>query len=211
MNPNGQSEDWQAPNQQDSASFASESQPEISDGESSDLTNPEPQVSELVPDSQTSNESDYMTPVHWQAVEYIQREKTALWYIFLAIITAALMLIAVLWMRSWSFAVLVPVMSVALIVYARRPPHEVPYTLSRQGLHVGDMLYPYTDFKSFTLISGDDQHQIMLVPIKRFKPGVSVYFPEEVGERIVDMLAARLPMREQHLDAVDRLIRKLRI
>lgn len=211
MNPNSQNEDWQAPQQTDPASFAPESQSETTDDETEESVTAEDQFLEMDGGDKTDDTSDYMTPVHWQAVEYIQREKTILWYIILAIVTAALMLIAILWMQSWSFAVLVPVMSVALIVYARRPPHEVSYTLSRQGLHVGDILYPYTDFKSFTLISGDDQHQIMLVPIKRFKPGVSVYFPEEVGERIVDMLAARLPMREQHLDAVDRLIRKLRI
>jgi hypothetical protein len=51
----------------------------------------------------------------------------------------------------------------------------------------------------------------MLLPTKRFKPGVSVYFPEEAGEAIVDMLGARLPMQEFHLDIIDKLVRKLRI
>jgi len=51
----------------------------------------------------------------------------------------------------------------------------------------------------------------MLLPTKRFQPGVSVYFPEEAGEAIVDMLGVRLPMQELHLDAVDKIVRKLRI
>jgi hypothetical protein len=51
----------------------------------------------------------------------------------------------------------------------------------------------------------------MLLPTKRFKPGTSVYFPEEAGEAIVDMLGARLPMEDLHLDVVDKVIRKLRI
>ena len=210
MNPNSQNEDWQAPKQADPASFAPESQSVVVD-EVQESEAPEERAAESTDTDKTSDATDYMTPVYWQATEYIQRDKSALWYVILAIITAGFMAVAILLMQSWSFAVLVPVMSVALIVYTRRPPHEISYTLSRQGLHVGDILYPYSEFKSFTLISGDDQHQIMLVPIKRFKPGVSVYFPEEVGEKIVDMLAARLPMNEQHLDAVDRLIRKLRI
>lgn len=211
MNPNGQNEDWQAPQQVDPASFVPDAQAEDSIDESQQPIDSVPQSIEQNDSAASDAKLDYMTPVHWQAVEYIQREKSAIWYIVLAIVTVGLMLVAILWMQSWSFAILVPVMSAALVIYARRPPHEVSYTLSRQGLHIGDVLYPYSDYKSFTLISGDDQHQIMLVPIKRFKPGISVYFPEEVGERIVDMLAARLPMREQHLDAVDRLIRKLRI
>lgn len=211
MNPNSQNEDWQAPKQVDPDSFAPDSQPVTVNDETRETVSPEVRTAESTDADKTTDTSDYMTPVHWQAAEYIQRDKSALWYVILAVITVGFMAAAILWMQSWSFAVLVPVMSAALIIYSRRPPHEVPYTLSRQGLHIGDVLYPYNEYKSFTLISGDDQHQIMLVPVKRFKPGISVYFPEEVGERIVDMLAARLPMQEQHLDAVDRLIRKLRI
>jgi hypothetical protein len=41
-------------------------------------------------------------------------------------------------------------------------------------------------------------------------PAVSMYFAEEDGEKIVDILGARLPMEELHLDAIDRLMRRLR-
>lgn len=150
-------------------------------------------------------------PVHWQAHEYIHREKGSLWFVVFAAVTVGFVAIAIFLLSSITFAVLIPVMAAALIVYTRRPPRLLDYTLSRQGLHVNDHLYPFVDFKSFGIIRDDGEYSVMLIPTKRFRPGVTVYFPEEAGEAIVDMLGARLPMEELHLDIIDQLIRKLRI
>lgn len=149
--------------------------------------------------------------VRWQAYEYIHREKNVLWYVVFAVVTVLLIMTALFLLHSFTFVILIPVMAAALLVYNRRPAHPLDYTLSRQGLHVGDRLYGFGEFKSFTVIHGDDEYSIMLVPVKRFRPGVSIYFPEDSGEAIVDALAARLPMEEAHLDVIDRVIRKLRI
>jgi len=51
----------------------------------------------------------------------------------------------------------------------------------------------------------------MLIPIKRFAPGVSVYFPDEVGEKVVDILGSRLPMENLKLDMIDIIVRKLHL
>ena len=102
-------------------------------------------------------------------------------------------------------------MAAALLVYVHRPPRVLDYTLSRQGLHVNDHLYTFSEFKGFGVIHDGQEYSVMLIPIKRFHQGVSVYFPEEAGEAIVDMLGARLPMQQLHLDFVDRILRKLRI
>lgn len=147
----------------------------------------------------------------WQAAEHIHRDKSAVWYVFFAAIVLALMAIAIFLIKSWTFAVLVPVMAAALAMYALRPPAVLTYTLSRKGLHINDRLYGFDMFKEFGLIHDDDENAIMLVPRKRFQPGVTVYFPDEVGEAVVDMFAARLPMHEVRLDPIDRLIRRLRI
>ncbi len=173
---------------------------DVSPPQTSPATNP--QVSDTEPIDETL--------VRWQATEYIHREKNPVWYIIFAIVVVGLTGLA-LFMKEYTFAVLVPVMAVALYVYTRRPPHIIDYTLSRQGLHASDHLYPFAEFKGFGVIHDDDEYSVMLIPTKRFKPGVSVYFPEESGEAIVDMLGARLPMQELHLDMVDRVIRKLRI
>lgn len=159
----------------------------------------------------TEGVAAHQQPVRWQAAEYIHRERDQMWFIIFVAVTLVLIAVAIFLIKSITFAVLIPVMAAALVVYTRRPPSMLDYTLSRQGLHVNDHLYPFSEFKSFALVSGDVQHSIMLIPTKRFKPAVSVYFPEEAGEAIVDMLAARLPMQEAHPDIVDRIIQKLHL
>lgn len=150
-------------------------------------------------------------PVRWQAQEYIQHDKGMLWFVAFAIVTLGMMAIAIFLVQSITFNILVPVMAIALFVYVNRPPRIIDYTLSRQGLHINDRLYPFADYKGFGVIHDGKEYSIMLLPTKRFKPGVSVYFPEASGEAIVDMLGARLPMQTLHLDIIDRIIRKLRI
>jgi hypothetical protein len=150
-------------------------------------------------------------PVRWQATEYIHHDKSALWFVIFGIIVVVIMAIAIIFIRSITFDILVPVMAASLLVYAYRPPRLIDYTLSRQGLHINDRLYPFSEFKGFGVVRDGGEYSIMLLPVKRFKPGVSVYFPEEAGEAIVDMLGVRLPMQELHLDIVDQIIRKLRL
>jgi hypothetical protein len=150
-------------------------------------------------------------PVRWQAHEYIHHKKSPVWFIIFAVVVILLIAAAIFLLQAVTFAILIPVMAAALLVYSHRPPRVLNYTLSRQGLHINDHLYPFAQFKGFGVIRDGDEYSVMLLPTKRFQPGVSVYFPEESGEAIVDMLGTRLPMRELHLDAIDKIVRKLRI
>lgn len=150
-------------------------------------------------------------PLRWQATEYIHHEKDTMWFIIFAVVVIAMMVFSIMAVKSVTFTILIPVMAAALIVYTRRPPRMIDYTLSGQGLHVNDQLYSFSDFKGFGVIRDGREYSIMLLPTKRFRLGVSIYFPEEAGEAIVDVLGTRLPMQEMHLDAFDRVIHKLRI
>jgi hypothetical protein len=149
--------------------------------------------------------------VSWVAKEYIHQEKGAKWFVIFAIVVAALLAISIFFMKSWSFAVLLGVIAVVVVVYSRRPPRELTYSLGDEGLTVDGTLHEFSKFKSFGIIPDGEEYSVMLIPTRRFQPGVTVYFPEEAGEDIVDMLGSRLPMRDLHLDVVDRVVRLLRL
>lgn len=149
--------------------------------------------------------------VQWQAPEYVQHARTPLWYVGFWAVVVVLVLVAIFVLQSWSFAILVPAMAVALMMYSHRPPRLMSYALSQRGLYINDQLHPLSEFKSFGIMQQDQLPSLMLIPTKRFKPGITVYFPSEVGEQIVDMLGSRVPMQELRLDAFDKIIRKLRI
>lgn len=151
-------------------------------------------------------------PITWNAQEYIHLDRSPVWFIIFAVAVLGFIAIDFFLLKSWTFSLLVVVMAVALIIYIRRPPRTLTYALSPvQGLYVGDRLYLYDEFKAFGLIQDGAHYSILLIPRKRFSPGVSVYFPDEAGERIVDILGQRLPMENLKLDAVDVIVRKLRL
>jgi hypothetical protein len=151
-------------------------------------------------------------PVYWSASEYIHEEKNTVWFVFFAITVVAFIATDIFLLKSYTFSALVVVMAIAVIIYSRRPPRIIDYALSAdQGLYVGETLHHFSEFKSFGLINDQNHHSIMLIPIKRFSAGVSVYFPKESGEQIVDILGARLPMENLKLDIIDIIVRKLRL
>jgi hypothetical protein len=153
-------------------------------------------------------------PVYWSAKEYIHQEKNGLWFVVFGLVIVAFIALDIFVIQSffYSFSILIVVMAVAVIIYSRRPPRTIDYTLSGdQGLYVGDRLYHFSEFKAFGLVRDQGEHSIMMIPVKRFSPGLTVYFPEEAGEKIVDIFGARLPMQDLKLDAIDVIVRKLRL
>jgi len=152
------------------------------------------------------------TPVTWTAQEYIHIDKSPIWFVLFVVVVLGFIAIDIFLLKSYTFSALVIVMAVAVVIYTRRPPRTLTYGLSvRQGLYVGEKLYHFDEFKAFGLIPDGEHNSIMLIPTKRFAPGVSVYFPTEAGERIVDILGQRLPMEELKLDIIDVVVRKLRL
>lgn len=218
MQPDNDPVDWKKPAEQPSqAPYVAV--PDVATGDNPVVTlTPDAPDTDAVPfqpdmsvEQSAQSQSPDDEPVRWQAQEYIQHDKSQWWFVLFAVAFVALMAIAVFLIKSVTFNILVPVMAVALFVYVNRPPRILDYTLSRQGLHVNDHLYPFAEFKGFGVVHDGKEFSVLLLPVKRFKPGVSVYFPEAAGEAIVDMLGARLPMQDLHLDIVDRIVRKLRI
>lgn len=154
-----------------------------------------------------SNSAD--VSVDWEASEYIHHDKGALWIVCLVAAAAVLVAIAV-WLQIWTFAILIVIMAIAMGVFAFRPPRVLHYKLNSDSLTVDDKLYNLADFRAFGILSEGAFYTIMLLPAKRFMPAVNVFFAEQDGEKIVDILGVHLPMEQLHLDMVDRLMRQLR-
>ncbi len=230
MQPNHEDDTWQKPSEQPSqAPYAVDSNtpktapvvslaPDTTTTPIADIPTPLVATQDAISDTspEVDDDSDSLEleddqPVHWQAKEYIHHEKNMLWFVIFGAVVLVLVAMAIFFMDSLSFAILIPVMAAALIVYTHRPPRVLDYTLGRQGLHVNDHLYSFSEFKGFGVIRDGEEYSLMLIPVKRFRPGVVVYFPEDAGEAIVDKLGVRLPMLTLHLDFVDKVIRKLRI
>lgn len=169
------------------------------------------QEQEYYDDEEQYDDGPEAQPVSWQAQEFVHQEKNVMWFVVFGLVIAAMLAVAVFLMGSITFAFVLVAIAAVVIVYANRPPRLMSYSLSEKGLYIGDTLHHFSDFKSFGVIHDGNEFSVMLIPTKRFQPGISVYFPEESGEDIVDILGSRLPMRELRLDLVDHLVRLLRL
>ena len=102
-------------------------------------------------------------------------------------------------------------MALAVIVMARRSPLPIQYSISPKGIYVADRLYDFSEFRSFGVIQDSAGPYIMMLPVKRFSPGVTLYFDEKDGEKIVDMLGARLSLQDIQPDGLEKFIRFIRL
>lgn len=146
----------------------------------------------------------------WEASEYVMHHKSPLWFMGLGAITVAL--IALLWVTLQdilAIAVLI-LTAVSLIVYAVRRPHTLQYSISDDDIIVGHREYSYDSFRSFSIIRDGGLYSVTLMPTKRFAPAVSMYFPDEHADTIMELLSRHLPHEERELDLIDRITRSLR-
>ncbi len=149
--------------------------------------------------------------VEWEAPEYYSANKNSTWYITFSIVVIVLLAFSIFFMQSITFSLLIAIMAISLVVYTKRPSPVIQYVLSvKQGLYIGDKLHNLQDYKAFTVYANGPHKSFSLLPIKRFAPGVSVYFPAEKGEEIVDILAKRLPMEEPTTDILENITNKLK-
>lgn len=148
--------------------------------------------------------------ISWQAEEYIVRSRNAFWYIGLFVVGGALAALAV-WQSWWTFLALIVLSIVAILVTSLRPPRSIQYSLNDEGLTEGEKMHKFEDYKAFGVLKEDTNFSIVLIPKQRLSLSTKVYFSENNGEVIVDILGAHLPMQEVKLDILDKIVNFLRI
>lgn len=149
-----------------------------------------------------------LEPVQWEASEYIHHHKGAGW--FGALVTVAVVAAGVaIWLQAWTFAALIVVMAVAVVVYAVRTPRAIQYGLDVKGIQIDERHYTFSEFRAFGVVPDGGLFSVVLIPTKRFMPSITIYFAESDGERIVDILGSQLPMENLQHDFIERFTRRI--
>ena len=148
--------------------------------------------------------------VEWTASEFVHHEKTAGWYLILFIAAGALAAVIYLVLDDPVAAGVVVAAAFLLSVYAAHQPRQLTYRLDQEGLTIGDKLRPYSEFKSFATQPDGAFTSIVFMPLKRFAPVTTIYYPPEDEDKIISVLSSHLPYEEMRRDAVDSLMRRIR-
>lgn len=149
-------------------------------------------------------------PLSWESTDGVKTERGVIWFTVFTAIAIGLIALA-LWMQSISFAILIAIAAISVIVLHKLPPKTINYSVSAKGVYVGDKLYDYSEFRSFGVQQQNGLFSATLMPVKRFALSLTIYFPENKGEQIVDILGSRLPMQEIKIDSLEKFVRLIRL
>lgn len=146
----------------------------------------------------------------WTAAEFIAHAKSPSWYGLLALSSSVVAILIYLLTKDKISTGIVILAAAALGYFAARQPHVQQYGIHPEGLLVGQKMYHFQDFKTFSVAEEAGIASIVFMPLKRFMPPLTIYVVPELEERVVNFLAAYLPFEQHKTDAVDSLLRRIR-
>jgi hypothetical protein len=162
------------------------------------------------PPKSASAPADGDDVINWTASEFIAHQKSAGWYLSLAlgaIIAAAL--VYLLTKDKISTAVVL-LGAFVLGFYGARKPRQLEYHLDSRGVKIGQKYYSYSGFRSFAVVPEGAFSSIIFMPLKRFAPLTTIYYAPADEEQIVRLLSSILPVQEYRHDVVDQLMKRIR-
>jgi len=146
----------------------------------------------------------------WSASEYIAHNKGAAWFVLLGIVLLAFIGAFYVATKDIVVPVVVAVAGITFGVFAARSPRVLEYTVNAKGIQIGPKFYTYADFKSFSVAEDGPLPAIVLLPLKRFLPPITVFYEPKEEDTILNVLANYLPHEEKQPDLVDKLMRRIR-
>jgi hypothetical protein len=161
-------------------------------------------------ESQPEPASDDGQAVTWTASEFIAHDKPFGWYVALGLGAAVFAGLVYLVTRDLISVTVVLVATFLFGLYAGHKPRQMEYRLDANGLSVGQKRFGYDAFRSFAVLEEGAIPSIVFMPLKRFAVPTTIYYPPEEEDKIVGVLADRLPMEQRGHDAIDRLMHRIR-
>jgi hypothetical protein len=150
-------------------------------------------------------------PISWTGSEYIAQHKDAGWYTVFVIVVG-LFCVGTYFLTSRDILSVISIIIIGILfaIIAGRKPSQRNYTIDESGLTVDSKLYPYSMFKSFSVIHDGAIGYISLFPLERFKPELAIYYPPDHEQQIFEFLSVYLPYEQREESRVDRLSKKIR-
>ncbi|HET7672935.1 MAG TPA: hypothetical protein VFK11_00285 [Candidatus Saccharimonadales bacterium] len=148
-------------------------------------------------------------PITWTASEFVHRHKSSGWYTVFFLGIVVLSVLVYLLTKDIISVVAIAMAGIIFLILAGRKPHQLTFEINDEGITIDKKFYPYNLFRSFGLAQEDGIRSINFMPLKRFMPELSLYFPPDQEAAIVSFLSDHLPHSEHTERTVDKLARKL--
>lgn len=155
-------------------------------------------------------EAAAIKPISWTASEYISHRKGPAWFMLLGVGLFLLIALVYLLTKDVVAAVGVGVAGISLAAFSVRPPRVLEYAITEKGIQIGQRFHSFSEFKSFSIIDDGALPSVLLMPLKRFLPPITLFCEPQAADDIISTLSAYLPHESKKPDAVDKLMSNLR-
>ena len=147
--------------------------------------------------------------ITWTASEFVDNAKNFGWYFMFVIAILIICALVYVFTHSIFSSIVILVLGLALCFMAGRRPKELDYGLDDQGIIINSVDYPFSEFKSYTLISEGGLDHIALISVKRFIPNKTIYFEPQDRDRIISLLGEFLPLEPASKDPIDGFMKRI--
>jgi hypothetical protein len=173
-------------------------------------TPPESESSVPAEDPSQRDAIEISGAVSWTAPEFMAHDKSVSWYFGLTATAAIFAFFTYLISKDIISAAVVIVAAIVFGFYAAYKPRQSTYGLHEGGISINDKAYSYDDFKSFSIKPEGSHMNLTFMPLKRFATPLTIYYSPPDEEKIMKVLAARMPYEEPRRDATDSLMKRIR-
>lgn len=147
----------------------------------------------------------------WTASEFIAHEKGVRWFLGLGLVAFVLALFAYFVIHDMVAVVAIVIIAIIFGMMATHKPRVLDYHIGPDGITVGNRTFTYAEFKHFGVIHEEAFSNITLIPTGRFAPTLSIYYPPEQEDQIVEVLSQYMPLAAVQYDGLDRFLRRIRL
>ena len=147
--------------------------------------------------------------MEWETLEHTYTEKTNDWYASAILIAGSLIALEFLF-NNFLLITLTIIGTITFLLMAAKRPDIVRVEVRKNGIRVGETLFPYQMLDGFSIIDYTPERRLLLRSTRTFMPLIVIHIDDEVDvEELHDLLAHYLPELELHESIPQLLMERL--
>ena len=147
--------------------------------------------------------------MEWDALEHSYTEKSNDWYASAILIAGSLIAVEFL-MNNFLLVTLTFIATITFILMAARKPEVVHIEIRKNGIRVGNTLYPYQSLDGFSIIDYTPERRLLLESTRMFMPLLVVHIAHDIDtEELHSELVQYVPEKALHESLPQLLMERL--
>ena len=146
----------------------------------------------------------------WTALEYNPQEHGSYWFLTIGGVATLLVILGIV-IKSYFFIAFVALAFLVIVLYAKRAPREIYFSILSKGIQAGKKFYEFSELKSFWIFEKDDEEELSLETVKGLIPFVRLPLGKVGANKIRAVLTSFLPETEHKELFSDQVLKILRL